>query len=616
MNSIWNKNIELFEKRFPSLYEYFALGQGDKDELPPRFQSPMEVLPAKSGVLTARENGKLLHSSYNPLREAQGACAEAKKQGSSINAACFFSIGLGYAAVSWARENPTDTLIIVEPDASYFFTAMSHTDFSDLFAVPNLMLAIQTGTDIVVNLIEKSGGFSHTAIIENQNQSAHAREYFSALHASIKRAKSKDKINTFTLEKFSRLWMKNACRNIWNMALLDGVNRYEDKAGSLPFVILAAGPTLSHALKHLAALKSRSILVAVDTALRACLRAGVEPDFIVLSDPQFYAYQHIQGLSSKSSILITELSAYPSVFRFPCKEKILMSPFFSLGKYFEKSVGEKGELSSGGSVSTTAWDFARLAGARKIYFAGLDLGFPKLQTHIKGSTFEERMHTSSNRLAPAEKSGVSSLFGANMEMGRDYDGNAILTDNRMKMFSWWFENKALEYGQIESFSFSPQSLMIPGFKTATINEFLRQDEKDFERAAFLSTGQAERKDEKAGKEREQKFFAAYETLLSGLESLYSLAKKGIATCEGGIRDRQKRLPAISELEKIDALILNSRFKDIASLVFPTENQLEKLFSAFGFSQDKTIATLQHSKIIYRELMNGVLGYQKQLPKKN
>ena len=610
MNSIWNKNLSLLEERFSGLLDLFGITDIDRNDIPSEFRADMEIFPSKSGTLTARENGKPLHSNYNPQREADSTAEGAKKSAETINSVCFFSIGLGYAAISYAKKFAEDSIIVVEPDLKHFLTALSVTDFSELFRAKNLMLAIQTGVDIVINLIEKSGGFKKMAIVENQNQSEHGRAYFAALRESMARAKSKDKINNFTLEKFSTLWTRNSCRNIKKLAELDGVIRYENKCDeNLPFVILAAGPTLDEALPHLGEIKKRAVLVAVDTALRACLRNGVEPDFVVLSDPQFYAYQHIQGLKSPSSILITETAAYPAVFRFVCKETILMSPFFQIGKFFENHVGKKGELSSGGSVSTTAWDFARLSGAKKIYFAGLDLGFPDFQTHIRGSTFEEKIHTISDRLNPAEKFGVASLFGANMEFSLDYSGRKILTDNRMKMFSWWFENKALEHEEIESFSFSERSLKIPGFKTARLDAFLSEKEKIPERNKFFSNfGKINRS------ETEKKFVSAYNSLTEGLEKLYECAKKGIATAENAMKDRLGQKNYLSQLEKIDSEIMASECKDIASLVFPTENQLDKIFSEFQFSSDKTISSFQHSKIIYRELQAGIVKYRKFLTK--
>ena len=82
------------------------------------------------------------------------------------------------------------------------------------------------------------------------------------------------------------------------------------------------------------------MIVCVDTALHACLKQNVEPDFIILTDPQYYASLHLEFLSSPSSILITEIAAYPSVLRFRCKETVLYSSMFPIGQFFEGKTEE------------------------------------------------------------------------------------------------------------------------------------------------------------------------------------------------------------------------------------------------------------------------------------
>ncbi|WP_191014387.1 hypothetical protein [Treponema zioleckii] len=111
MNSIWNKNISLFKKRFPLLAEtllknHFA---ENPDEIPEDFLAPLEILPSKTGVLTARENGKYLHSFYNPLREAEQTAESAKKgdgakSNKTIISAAFLGFGFGYAALQYDKK--------------------------------------------------------------------------------------------------------------------------------------------------------------------------------------------------------------------------------------------------------------------------------------------------------------------------------------------------------------------------------------------------------------------------------------------------------------------------------------------------------------------------------
>ena len=60
MNSIWNKNYFLFKERFPEL----------SNSLEVKFSNEIEFETAKNGSLTAKRKNLLLHSKYNPEKEA------------------------------------------------------------------------------------------------------------------------------------------------------------------------------------------------------------------------------------------------------------------------------------------------------------------------------------------------------------------------------------------------------------------------------------------------------------------------------------------------------------------------------------------------------------------
>ncbi|MCR4821890.1 MAG: DUF115 domain-containing protein [Treponema sp.] len=613
MNSIWNKNLTLFIQRFPALAKMFSLNSVSDipQDLPDHLKAPLELLPSKQGLPTAKDEGKFLHSAYNPLREGEASARAVKSSLKDCWGAAFFSFGLGYSLISYAELFPQDTLIIVENDIRYFFTALSLLDWTPVFKVQKCILALGAGLDSVVALLEEAGGFNHIALSESPAQTGHSSDYFQALHSLIERNKRKAQINASTLEKFSSLWLKNTCRNISFLNELQGINIFKDSCPQeLPAFILAAGPSLEEALPHLAKIKERALLIAVDTALRACLRAGVEADFILLTDPQYYAWRHIAGLSSPSSILITESAAYPSVFRFKCKKIIMCASLFPLGQYIESAIGSKGTLVAGGSVSTTAWEFARFIGAKEIYFSGLDLGYPSFQTHIKGSTFEENIHTKSKRLSPAEKSASSLLFAAGISKEKDYGGREILTDSKMKMFAWWFESKAEEFkNDIKTFSLSDKSLKIPGFYLSSLADFLSQRPKaDLKKEFFLSGEENSQKEEQLKEKQTQIFNSALENLNSGLEELYQTAKKAFRSAEEGIKSQNPQ-KYLALMEEADRFILGSKYKEIASLVFPTESQLSRLMEELPPMNNEIKSSLQKSRLIYKELMNSISRYK-------
>ncbi len=642
MNSLWNKNLSLFKTRFPALAsllseeieltqkEIFSIKE-NQDLL----QNPaginffsLTIKKSRSGEPTALYNNIALHSTYAPLSEAERTAQTC--QNASEDTFIFFAFGLGYLPVSIARKNPGKKFILIEPDPLRLFTAFCFTDFQPLFNANDLFIITKASSSDAVSLIESTGSISNTKIFSQKAQMMHAEQYFSALFQILQRIKEKEKINTATLERFSSLWLKNSCRNLEHFKTLSGTKIYFGKAGGkMPAVIIAAGPTLEAALPYLNEIKKRAIVIAVDTALRATLRAGCQPDFVILTDPQYYAARHIAGLCSPESVLITESAAYPSVFRFDCRKIVLCSSLFPLGQYFEARLEKKGELGSGGSVATTAWDFAMKLSPSAVYCIGLDLGYPENKTHIKGSTFEEASHSSSSRIRTAEKAVCDILLSAKNENALSYDKSRILTDSRMKLFAWWFESKIQqakdsakkdsgkdESCTIETYTLSSKSLFIPGIKISCIKEFLMLPEITDLKKEFFASAEFSGAQSSAAESSEKAFSAVLESLISDLKSLASLSQKGISLCNEILIEDPRAKNNFSELEKIDSLILSSSSKQTASLVFPTQRQLEQIFSQYEFSDKSELSNAMHSKIIYQELLKAVSKYLSELENKN
>ncbi|MDR2898613.1 MAG: DUF115 domain-containing protein, partial [Spirochaetaceae bacterium] len=265
----------------------------------------------------------------------------------------------------------------------------------------------------------------------------------------------------------------------------------------------------------------------------ACLAAGVEPDFVILVDPQYWNMRHLDGLSASKSILITEAAAWPSVFRFKCRRILLCSSQYAPGKFIENRIGKKGELSAGGSVATAAWDFARFIGCTTIITAGLDLGFPAGKTHSKGSTFEERAHMFSHRLHPAETDSFQALYSAAPFYAPDYEGNQLLTDRRMSLYGWWFESRRAAFPGITAGTVSPRGLRIPGMQVFSMEEIeafpVMRAQIDAVLAEFASEGTG---DAGAGMSAEAVDDAVFDRAVEELETLLASLKEQ----EGGIRE--------------------------------------------------------------------------------
>lgn len=599
MNSFWNENLKLFEQRFPEL-----ASQLDKATCP-----DMVLMQAKNGMTVASHNGLMLHSKYDPKKEAENLIKQF--DGEKSDTALFLGFGLGYAVIDFAEKYPDKTIMIAESRSDFFFTALENADWTPVFRHPKLI--ITAGADLAqAKEILSTLNATTLHVFRTKAQSAHDEEYFTSLEKAVLQNAEKEKVNTNTLEKFSHLWTSNSLRNLRTMEKFDGANKYLNLGREIPFTVIAAGPSLETLLPHLSEIKKRSMIVCVDTALHACLKAGVEPDFIILADPQYYCSLHLEFLRSPSSVLLAEIAAYPSVLRFQCREIVLFTSLFPIGQYFEKQCGTKGQLLAGGSVTTSAWDFARLCDSRRIYIAGMDLGFPGMQTHIRGSKFEEKIHAASCRTKNAETDNASCLISASPYFASDYDGNKILTDKKMALYSWWFEThctKARDQGA-ETYSLTPQSQAIKGIERSSIEEFLKLPEIEELKKEFFARAQ-----EMAAKYPRPDMTPLIEKFTSSILVLKQLAKKGLDITKKTEADRTRIEDSNYKLNQIDNQILKSEVKDAASLVFPTQRQLEKLVSQIPnqTEADKQLYSIRYSKIIYTQLLKSTEELEKFFP---
>ena len=336
-----------------------------------------------------------------------------------------------------------------------------------------------------------------------------------------------------------------------------------------------------------------------------------------------FSGEWIIALRIKFLIAVVILSLSPnnfiSVFRFKCKEKILCSSLYPIGKFFEKFCEEKGIIGAGGSVATTAWDFARYCGCPEIFVAGLDLGFPDNKTHAKGSLFEEKSHASSNRIKNVETASSFALHSAPTVIAKDYRGESVLTDTRMSLYSWWFESKVAAYPMQPTYSLTHKSSYIPGIRPFNLSDLINRPILEKEREQFFFNMTAKKdsfdKDFNLRKERLNK---GKESLLVGLTNLQRKANIGLNICDEMLKKigsdyfTKNMEAAINQLEQIDRTIVSSDISEIASFVFPSEKQLEKLYEDENIDCNSNSSIFIKSKIIYRELISSVKIYLKLL----
>ncbi len=546
--TIFEKNLSALRRLHPE----FLLPDEDH-ETADDTENTLEVVQAATGDPTAKSKGVFLHSKLDPRREARRFILQRAKGGCVV----FFGFGLGYYVEEFLAVNRHGVAVVVEPDPALFRLALTVRDLTAMFESPGFNLVLDAEPDALTMVLN---AFAHsTPIMAAPRSLVRLNEaYYQRLRAVIDSFISRREINNNTLNRFGGRWVRNLAAN---MPYLPAAHRLLSLEGTLqntPALLLAAGPSLDSVVEYLPHLAKRFVLFAVDTSLRAVLRTGVTPDFLVIVDPQYWNFRHLDGCNTEGTILITESATYPAVLRRNYRAIIFGASLFPLGTTLERRLGRFGKLGAGGSVATSAWDAARQMGCSPIFAAGLDLGFPEGATHFKGGRFEDFALESSERYLPAETWSFAAINSAAPHPVPSNSGNTVMTDKRLVIYKWWFENQLKMHPDFRCGNLSRDGVKIEGMRYTSVTDLLDYpellDPHPREKISFQMTADTVR-------QRREALRTSVTSLIAKLESLRVLA---IQACE--LTRRIDDTGAIEQLNRIDESLLSHEAKEIAGFL--------------------------------------------------
>ncbi|HUW70076.1 MAG TPA: 6-hydroxymethylpterin diphosphokinase MptE-like protein [bacterium] len=558
----------------------------------------LEAGLARNGEATARAGSRWLHSSYDPSSEARRLADEAMATGADL--VVVLGLGLGYAARAVLASGRQAVAIEVDPA---WLSALFHmADLTDLLADARFALVLCPDGEGLASYLEFANPRS-IAVIENKMMLGAYVESAARLREQLDRFMSKDAINQATLERFGRLWVRNIARNIGIVAGLPGVSSLAGIFTGLPALVVAAGPSLDDVLPVLPDMAERMVIVCVDTALRSVLRSGVRPDFIVVVDPQYWNARHLDRCDMSESVLVVEAAVWPSVLRFQTRRTVVCSSIYPLGRYIEKCLGQnKGSLGAGGSVATTAWDFARTLGCSPLYMAGLDLSFPGGKTHARASLFEQRSLGSGLRLRPASGDAFQAMRGGRPYLTPANDGAMVTSDKRLSLYAWWFSSRLATSPQAPTWNLSRHGLAIAGMPCASSKAVL-----DLPPLRSVIDARLDALGMSDSSVATHELEAILGQLVEDLDCVAALADEAIAVAEQSqVLDAASREASIRRLALIDEAVLASRARDVVGFLFASAAQ------AVGSPSRSFDESLRHTARLYRAVAESARWHADQI----
>ena len=598
---VFLQNCKDFTARFPEQAARLGLNRPETalrclQTIPPAYRLVQAKARGMEHTPTLAVEVSFVHSKYNPQEEARRILDSDFFQTAEAQSRCIFTgLGLGYLASQYIERFPAAETVIIEADSNIFLCCLAARRLDSFFRHRHLSLLIGIQPEEAASFLASTGWNSKILFKASVFAEAY-KPWYGTFFALLERNKMKNSINAKTLERFGTLWLKNTVKNLETLCTAAKIGCFKNAFPDTAAVILAGGPSLTAHLEQIKKGGKDFLIIAVDTAMRACLRAGITPDFILSFDPQYWNYLHTAGLDTSKSILISEAAVFSAVLRQRYRAVFLSESSAPFARYLEgKGEEQSGDvdstdcvLAAGGSVATTAWDFARYIGAKPVIMAGLDLAYPGKQTHFAGSTFEEAVHTRSTRTASAEQANFSSLYSAFPSLHKDYAGGTVLTDRRMLLYAWWFESTLAKYPEVKTFNLMPHGVFIPGMPACTAEDFAGMtgglpraaiDErletlvKRVYSQAFLNGCGA----------RKRLIAASVKTMTESAAGLAAQAEKAESLCrrlakygEEGTRksgssgnggDDREQAALITQLNKIDEKIKNGFAKDLVAVLF-------------------------------------------------
>lgn len=427
-------------------------------------------LPGPPATPGLRVRGRTLHSLRDPVREARRIAAASPPARTYV----LCGLGLGYLAEAFLESDHQPRVLVVEPDPEMLRLACEVRDCSALWKPDRFALVLEADSRLVTGVLGEWGADS-VRVIRAATGTLQNPHVWDELEAAVRHYGQRRTVNTNTIERFGTRWVRNLMRNVAQSDWTKGINALKGIADGVPALVLGAGPGLDEVLPVLGSLRSRMIIIAVDTARGLCLRHGVQPHLSVVVDPQYWNSRHLDFSPHSAEPVICELATSPRALRMLPGPHRFAASLFPLGKWVEASLGPREALGAGGSVATTAWDLARILGSNPIVLAGVDLGFPGLQTHARGALFERRAHWRSYRLEPAETAMATYLWSGEPYLTESQSGQRILSDRRMMVYRAWFSEQVPGSG-CEVLRLG-DGAAITGCRTASVDELLALPER-------------------------------------------------------------------------------------------------------------------------------------------
>lgn len=417
-NHFFDKNIESLKNRFPQAENLTRI-------LPEK----ISVITASTGQPTVRFENTLLHSSYDPEKEAL-RFAEKLQPGARV---CLYGFGLGYHLKPILDKIGIEGhLLTIELNPDILTAALMLRDQTFVFDDPRFQLIY--GNDEA----DVSRKISHAMEVIPQD---HADQIEILFHSPSFKCIPEtfpsltNALEVLLLERrfpaiFGDLEETNFSLNCKKVSNTPGINTLKGIHKDRPGVLVSAGPSLDFMLPHLQRIQKSFLIACVDTALPILAKNNIQPDYVFSLDPQIDSAAHfIDHPSGKTKLVFIPTVNHNVLKYFSGESYVVYKAGHRLST--EDAINEKGSTRAGGSVACLALDTMILLGCDPIFLAGQDCAFSGNRYYSSHSQFNDKLQKEISQKTTLEKRHQEKTHEKKQVLVKSTQGNSLLSDQVM-----------------------------------------------------------------------------------------------------------------------------------------------------------------------------------------
>lgn len=449
--NFFDKNIEALKKINLKLAEDIINSDDNSD-----YSSHKEV--SKTGLdLPLLKNGKLLHSKYDPLKEASRFFT------GNENFILFCGLGAGIHIEFFLNNFKSKYCAVTEASFSNFKSLFKIIDFSHLILNKNLSFlppfeSENFEKEFINSYIPAIHGNFEIKILRPWED--FYKEKIPKFEKKIQASLEKIQADVSTQAAFGKIWMRNIMQNLKTASLIRPFIPKTDP--SKKAYILGAGPNLESALENIKEYRDSIVLFASDTVFPVLISAGIEADFFVTMDPQNISYAHCFKPFTKNTVGIFDL----------CSNPILAREFLKNGNsfFFTKSAHPFAQYASffspfpymetgSGTVALAARSAALSLGFKDLEFLGLDFAYTGGKAYTAGTYLSKQFEKTSFKTSPLETKFCELMFRTEVKK-TEKNGKITYTTALLDGYKAFFKtaidlNSAFPLWKKEDFSIFP-----------------------------------------------------------------------------------------------------------------------------------------------------------------